>query len=57
MGYMTVDEAIFAVGQGLLGCLGLRKAIAAEGRSEGEEAERRLLLVAAEERSTYGSES
>ncbi|PYH72661.1 uncharacterized protein BO88DRAFT_432500 [Aspergillus vadensis CBS 113365] len=58
MGYMTVDEAIFAVGQGVVGYLGLRKAIAAEGRSEGEEeAERRLLLVAAEERSTYGSES
>lgn len=58
MGYMTVDEVIFAVGQGVLGYLGLRKAIAAEGRSEGEEeAERRLLLVAAEERFTYGSEN
>ncbi|OJJ74122.1 hypothetical protein ASPBRDRAFT_192860 [Aspergillus brasiliensis CBS 101740] len=57
MGYMTVDEVIFAVGQGLLGYLSLRKAAAAEGRSEGEEeAERRLLLGAAEERSTYESE-
>ncbi|GKZ35915.1 hypothetical protein AbraIFM66950_006750 [Aspergillus brasiliensis] len=57
MGYMAVDEAIFAVGQGLLGYLSLRTATAAEGRREGEEeAERRLLLGAAEERPTYESE-
>ncbi|TPR04534.1 MgsA AAA+ ATPase C terminal family protein [Aspergillus niger] len=57
MGYMTVDEAIFAIGQGVLGYLALRKAAEADGRSEGEEAERRPLLVAAEERSTYESAS
>ncbi|GJP95935.1 hypothetical protein CBS63078_413 [Aspergillus niger] len=58
MGYMTVDEAIFAVGQGALGYLALRKAAETDGRSEGEEeAERRPLLVAAEERSTYESAS
>ncbi|KAE8354555.1 hypothetical protein BDV28DRAFT_164120 [Aspergillus coremiiformis] len=64
IGYLIVDDAIFAIGQGVLGYLGLRKAAAvapAEARSQrdddDDDAERRPLLVASEEHSIYRSES
>ncbi|PYH83085.1 hypothetical protein BO82DRAFT_391066 [Aspergillus uvarum CBS 121591] len=55
LGYVAVDDGVFAVGQGVLGYLGLRQgADEARGYCGGDgDAERRPLLAADEERSSY----